>query len=235
MNIAVIVASGTGARMGQCVPKQFLSVRDKPVLIYTLESFQKNSGIDDIIVVTLEGWENVVKLYAEQFGISKLKQVVLGGETVQESIRNGVDALRDVASADDLIIIHDGVRPVVNQSVLNNVLKIAKEKGNAVSATLIKDQVQVIDNEESSIKYVDRVALRKVTTPQAYSYAVLKEAYRKAFEMKIGISSSSYTTTMMLDLGHRLYFAKGSDKNLKLTTQEDLDIFKALLDTAKIE
>ena len=121
-NIAVIIAGGSGNRMGQDIPKQFINVYDKPVLIYTLEGFQKHPQIDAIEVVCIEGWESVVMAYAKQFNISKLKWIVNGGNSGQESIRNGVYNLENIADSDDIIVIHDGIRPLVDASVLTDVL-----------------------------------------------------------------------------------------------------------------
>ena len=190
MNVALIIAGGSGHRMGQDIPKQFINVYDKPVLVYTLEGFQKHPKIDAIELVCIDGWHDVAWAYAKQFGIDKLKWVISGGETGQESIRNGVYNLEGICAEDDIVVIHDGIRPLVDHSVL---------------------------------------ADGRVQTPQAYRFGKLDWAYHKAFEEGIGIHGSSYTNTMMVELGERLYFAAGSDKNIKLTTRDDLEMFKAYL------
>lgn len=233
MNIAIIIAAGSGHRMGQDIPKQFINVYDKPVVIYTLEGFQRYPKIDAIEVVCLKGWQDVLKAYAKQFGITKLKWVVDGGETGQESIRNGVYNLEGIASSDDTIIIHDGIRPLVEDSVLSGVIAVCKEKGNAVTSMPYNEQIFVKDDDESTIKYIPRETLRRVSTPQAYKFGKLDWAYHEAFEKKIGIYGSSYTNTMMVELGERLYFASGSDKNIKLTTKDDLEMFKCYLKMEK--
>ncbi|MDN6731608.1 MAG: 2-C-methyl-D-erythritol 4-phosphate cytidylyltransferase [Atopostipes suicloacalis] len=235
MNIAVILESGTGNRMGKKVPKQFLTVYDKPIIIYTLEGFQNNERIDKIICVCLSGWEKVLKAYCEQFNIDKLIDIIPGGEVGQESIYNGLLSAKKYASNEDLVVIHDGVRPMVNDKVLNNVLETAYEKGNAVTSTRVTDQIQVATTENNSKGYYKRDGLRKVTTPQAYKFKFIMEAYERALKNSNGFSSSSYANTMLLDQGETLYFAEGSDKNLKLTTVEDLDIFKSLLKTERTE
>lgn len=229
MNVAVIIAAGSGQRMGQAIPKQFLNVNDKPVLIYTLEGFQKHPEIDAIEVVTLEGWIDFVWAYAEQFGITKLKWVVPGGKTGQESIRNGVYNLEGHCNEDDIVVIHDGVRPMVDAFVLSDVLNVCKEKGNAVTSMPYNEQIFLIDDEISTTRYIPRETLRRVSTPQAYKFGKLNWAYHEAFAKEIGIYGSSYTNTMMADLGERLYFAAGSDKNIKLTTKDNLEMFKAYL------
>lgn len=229
MNIAIIIAGGSGKRMGQDIPKQFINVYDKPVLLYTLIGFQKHAKIDMIEVVCINGWHDVVWAYAKQFGIGKLKWIVSGGETCQESIRNGVYYLEGKVSDDDIIIIHDGIRPLVDETVLTDVILKAMQYGNAVSALPYNEQIFVMDDEISTKKYIPRETLRRVSTPQAYKYGKLNWAYHEAYEKKIGIYGSAYTNTMMVELGERLYFASGSDKNIKLTTKDDLEMFKAYL------
>lgn len=229
MNIAIIIAGGSGQRMGQDIPKQFINIYDKPVIIYTLESFQRHPQIDAIEVVCIDGWHDILKSYAEQYGITKMKWIVSGGETGQESIRNGVFALEDKLSPDDIVIIHDGIRPLVEDFVLSDVIVKCKQYGNAVTSMPYNEQIFVIDDEISTTKYIPRETLRRVSTPQAYNFGKLDWAYHKAFEDRIGIYGSSYTNTMMVELGERLYFAVGSDKNIKLTTQDDLELFKGYL------
>lgn len=233
MNIAIVIAGGSGHRMGQDIPKQFINVYDKPVIIYTLESFQKHPQIDAIEVVCIDGWHDVLKAYAKQFGITKLKWVVNGGQTGQESIRNGVYNLEGVLKDDDIVIIHDGIRPLVDESVLSDVILKCNRYGNAVTSMPYNEQIFVIDDEISTVKYIPRETLRRVSTPQAYKFGKVDMAYHEAFEKKIGIYGSSYTNTMMVELGERLYFAAGSDKNIKLTTKDDLEMFKAYLKSDK--
>ena len=234
MNIAVIIAGGVGHRMGQDIPKQFINVYDKPVIIYTLESFQRHPLVDAIEVVCLEGWHDILWAYANQFGIDKLKWVVTGGNSAQESIRNGVDNLKGKCDDDDNIIIHDGIRPLVDDDVLNDVLDKCNQYGNGVTSLPYNEQIFVIDDEISTTKYIPRETLRRVSTPQAYKFEKLVWAYEKAFREEIGIYGSSYTNTMMVELGERLYFAKGSDKIIKLTTKDDLEILKGYM-TAEMD
>lgn len=234
MNIAIIIAGGLGQRMGHDIPKQFINVFDKPIILYTLESFQNHPLIDEIEVVCISDWEEVLMAYAKQFGITKLKWVVAGGDSAQESIRNGVNNIKDKFDGDSNVIIHDGIRPLVDEDVLNDVIDKCNTYGNGVSALPYNEQIFVIDDEISTTKYIPRETLRRVSTPQAYKLDKLVWAYDKAFREGIGIYGSSYTNTMMVELGERLYFAKGSDKNIKLTTEDDLEIFKGYI-TAKKE
>lgn len=229
MNIALIIAGGSGKRTLLDIPKQFINVNDKPIIIYTLESFQKHPDIHAIEVVCLDGWQEILKAYAAQFGITKLKWVATGGATGQESIRNGVFNLRDKVEKDDIIILHDGIRPLVEEEVISDVIVKCKQYGNAVTSLPYNEQIFVIKDESSTTQYIPRETLRRVQTPQAYNYSKLLWGYEEAFSKNIGITGSSYTNTMMVDLGETLYFAAGSDKNLKITTSDDIEIFKAML------
>ena len=234
-NIAIIIAGGVGSRMGQELPKQFINVFDKPILIYTLESFQKHPLIDCIELVCLDGWHDVVWAYAKQFNITKLKWIVSGGKTGQESIRNGVYGLEGKADNNDNIIIHDGIRPLVEASVLSDVINKCEQFGNAVTSMPYNEQIFVVneDDETTTTKFIPRETLRRVSTPQAYKFDLLLKKYKEAFEKEIGIYGSHYTNTMMVELGVTLHFAAGSDKNIKLTTKDDLEMFKAYLKSEK--
>ena len=235
MNIAILTAGGTGTRTHQDLPKQFLTVENKPIIIYTLEVFQQHPSIDEIYVSCLEGWSAVLEAYAKQFNITKLKWIVSGGSTGQESIRNGVFHLEGKCSGDDIIIIHDGIRPLVDETVLSDVIVKCQQYGNAVTSMPYNEQIFVVskDDETTTTQYIPRETLRRVSTPQAYKFGLLDSKYHEAFEKEIGIYGSSYTNTMMVELGERLHFAAGSDKNIKLTTKDDLEMFKSYLKSGK--
>lgn len=228
-NIAIIIAGGVGSRMGHDIPKQFIEVEGKPVLMYTLEGFQKHPMVDVIVLVCIDGWQEDVRRWCAQSGITKLRKIVTGGASGQESIRNGVFSLEGECAQDDVVIIHDGIRPLVDAFVLTDVIEKCLRYGNAVTSLPYNEQIFVVDDEISTVKYIPRETLRRVSTPQAYLFGRLDSAYHEAFERKIGIYGSSYTNTMMVELGERLYFAAGSDKNVKLTTPDDLEWFRAYL------
>lgn len=231
MNVALVIAGGVGSRMGQEIPKQFINVADKPIVIHTLESFQRHPEIDWIEVVCIEGWQDALRGYARQFGITKLQLVSAGGDSGQESIRNGVYALKEKLTPEDIVVIHDGVRPMLDVEVLTDVIRVCKEYGNAVTSTPYNEQIFEIDSEDATTthRYIPRDKLRRVATPQAYHFGELLGAYERAFAEGIGIGDSSYTNTMMVELGHTLHFAAGSDRNIKLTTPENLETFRAYL------
>ncbi len=235
MNIAVIIAGGQGHRMGKAIPKQFINVYDKPVMLYTLEGFERHPMVDAIEVVCVDGWQEAVWAYAKEYSVTKLKWVVDGGATAQESIRNGVYALEGKCAGDDIIIVHDSIRPLVEPAVLTDVITKALEYGNAVTSMPYNEQIFLVseDDPETTVSYIPRETLRRVSTPQAYRFDLLDGKYHEAYEKGIGIHGSAYANTMMVELGVRLRFAAGSDKNLKLTTKDDLEIFKGYLASVK--
>lgn len=139
--------------------------------------------------------------------------------------------LKEKCSVDDVIIIHDGIRPLVEPSVLTDVINKAHEYGNAVTSMPYNEQIFVInsDDETTTNKFIPRETLSRVSTPQAYKFDLLDLKYHEAFEKEVGIYGSHYTNTMMVELGVTLHFAAGSDKNIKLTTKDDLEMFKGYL------
>ena len=231
MTVAIVIAGGVGARMGANIPKQFVLVDGKPVLFYTLEAFERHPKVDVIELVLLDGWEKEVEAWKSQYGITKLRWIVKGGATGQESIRNGVYGLEGKCTADDIVIIHDGIRPLVEPAVLDDVIAKARQFGNGVTSMPYNEQIFLVDAEQpnTTTRFIPRETLRRVATPQAYQFGLLDEKYHEAFEKEVGIYGSSYTNTMMTELGVRLFFAAGSDRNIKLTTPGDIEIFKAMI------
>lgn len=234
MNIGLIIAGGVGARMNQDIPKQFLNVNDKPVIVYTLEAFQTHPEIDAIEVVCLEGWHDVLRAYAKQFGIAKLEGVVNGGKNGQDSIRNGLyDIYKRHNSKDDIVLIHDAIRPMVSHEIISENIRVCRELGNAITvvpctAAMLKTYDSISSNEQ-----VPRDNLKITQTPQTFFIEDVIGAHKEALEK--GITNSVASCTMYIELGRQLHLALGSEKNLKLTTSEDIEIFKALLQAKKAE
>lgn len=232
MNTALIIAGGTGQRMGQDIPKQFLHVNDKPVIIYTLEVFQKHPNIDEIEVVCLEGWHEVLKAYAKQFGITKLVNVVNGGLNGQDSIRNGVmDIASRHLSEDDIVVIHDSIRPMVSLDVITDNIRVCKQYGNAT--TVVPCNTAMLKSEDAvvSTSQLSRDQVKMTQTPQSFHLKEFVGVHKEALEK--GIVASVASCTLYVELGRNVYLSKGSEKNLKLTTTDDVEIFKALLTTKK--
>lgn len=226
MNVAVILAGGTGKRVGQDVPKQFLNVEDKPIMIYTLEAFDRHDIIDAILVTCIKGWEQIIQAYACDYGIKKLKWVVTGGEDVQASIENALEELKNHCAANDTIIIHDAVRPMIHYEIIEDCIRVCNEYGSGLSAvrcqeTIIRSMDGIKGNEG-----IARSEIMRVQTPQAYPFYKVLWALDEA--KKQGIKESVYINTLFIELGETMYFSLGSNKNIKITTMEDVDIFQGL-------
>lgn len=229
MTVALLTAAGTATRMHQDIPKQFIHVENKPVIIYTLEAFQRHPSIDAIIVVTLESWESVLWAYAKQFNISKLKWVVPGGGTGQESIKKGLDVLSEEISEEDTVIIHDGNRPLVSSEIISDSLATFSKHGNAVAVIPCTEVVFESNNGFSSHVSTNREKLFRTQTPHTYKLKDLLWAHKLAAEKHINGTAAS--CMLMKELGVESFFSKGSEENIKITTMDDLKIFKALLNT----
>lgn len=232
-NIALIIAGGTGARMGQDIPKQFLTVNEKPVIIYTLEAFQNHPDIDAISVVCVKGWEQVLLAYCKQFNISKIEYIMEGGENGQSSIRNGITKLHEKYGENDIVLIHDAIRPMVSQTIITDCLNVTKEKGCAITCIPCAEaMLQTTDGSSSDSDY-PRANLKRTQTPQGFYVDKLFDLHARALEK--GITNSIASCTLMVEMGEKVYFSQGSEKNIKLTTVEDIDIFKALLAASRSE
>lgn len=233
-NIALIIAGGVGARMGQDIPKQFINVNDKPVIVYTMEAFQKHPAIDSIEIVCLEGWHDVVRAYAKQFGIAKLESIVSGGVNGQASIHNGIkDISERHIDADDIVLIHDAIRPMISTNIISDNIRVCREKGNAITVVPCTAAMLKTFDSVASEEQVARDNLKITQTPQAFFLRDILDAHREALEK--GITNSVASCTLYIELGRKLYLSMGSEKNLKLTTTEDIEIFKALLNSQKSE
>ena len=226
-NIGLIIAGGSGARMHQDIPKQFLTVNEKPVIVYTLEAFERHPEIDAIAVVCIEGWENVLWAYAKQFNITKLKYVAPGGANGQGSIRNGVFELEKHFASDDLVLIHDAIRPMVSSEIISDCIRVATKHGNAITVIPCAEAMIVTDDGVSSDNSYPRDQLKRTQTPQAFRLGEICDLHRSALEQ--GITNSVASVTLMIEMGRKVYCSAGSEKNIKLTTVDDIDIFKALL------
>ena len=233
MVVALLTAAGMGTRMGQDIPKQFMHVENKPLIIHTMEAFQRHPSIDAIVVVTLPAWTDVLKAYAAQFNITKLKLVGPGGATGQESIHNGLMAIKEEMTEDDTIVmIHDGNRCLVSSEIISDSLATFKAHGSAVAAIPCVEAVfRSSDNGLSSTISIPREQLFRTQTPHTYKLKQLLWAHEEA--QRRNITNTAASCTLMQQLGETVYFSKGSEENLKITTVDDMMIFKALLHTKK--
>ena len=225
--IGLLIAGGVGERMGQDIPKQFLTVNDRPVIVYTLEVFEHHPEIDTIAVVCVKGWEQILWSYARQFNIKKLKHVIMGGYCGQESICNGVFELEKFYASDDIVLIHDAIRPMVSPDIISDCIRVTRQFGNAISVIPCAEAMLTTEDSIISTGVFNRDKLKRTQTPQGFHIGEICQVHREA--LKAGILNSTASCTLFIDMGKQVYFSMGSEKNVKLTTVEDIDIFKALL------
>lgn len=227
MNTALILAGGTGQRVGADIPKQFLKIRDTPIIAYTLSVFQTHPDIDRIMVVCVSGWEDEVLKCKERYGVDKLCQIVPGGSNSMESISHGIDAAYADGKTDDIVIIHDSVRPLIDEDIISNCIEVCKIHGNGCSSIDMQETIVRTTDRVCGNINIDRSDIKRVQTPQAYRLGDVKKLYDDAYAK--GITESIYTNTLLIEMGGMIYFSKGSTLNVKITTANDLDIFEALL------
>ena len=229
MNIAVVLAGGTGTRVGANIPKQFIEVMGKPILAYTLDNFQDDPEIEAIEVVCHKDWVDHVREICEQYDISKLRWLTTGGETFQESTMNGIFNLKDKISPDDIVVVSFGVSPFCTPDIINDSIRIAKEHGNVISAEDSPLCTCIKDDEFSTTQNLIRETIKGFSNPWTFRYGELVEAYEEVQKRGILNDLEPHTTSVYLALGKRLWFSKSSGYNFKITLKEDLDKFEGLL------
>ncbi|MEG0835225.1 MAG: IspD/TarI family cytidylyltransferase [Christensenellaceae bacterium] len=225
-NYAILLAGGVGKRMESEIPKQFLTVDGKPIIIYSIENFQQNPQIEKIAVVCVQNWIGHLRELIKKYSLNKVEWIVEGGTTCHDSIRNGVFFLKDKIDPDDCIVIHDAVRPVLPQKALNEVLRVAHDKGNASSSIACHPPIVYTDDFISGISDVDREHVMLTVSPQAYKYSLALKCYEKAEQENR--HDFTFTSSLLIHCGKRVYFAKGTTSNIKITQKEDLVLFEAL-------
>ena len=230
-NLALILSGGSGARMNQDIPKQFLTINERPVIIYTLEAFQRHPEIDAIAVVCLEGWEKFLWAYAKQFNITKLKHVVTGGENRQASSRIGLYELEKHFNPEDIVLIHDGNRPLVSAEIISNCILNTRNYGSAIGVLSCTGSVMITEDGFNSKAQYPRDKIKVGQTPNGFILGKICDIHRRALEA--GITNSIGSHTLMVELGETVRLYYGSEKNIKLTTVEDIEIFKSLLEAQK--
>ena len=226
-NYVILLAGGVGKRMQSEVPKQFLEINNKPIIVYTIENFQRSDQVEKIIVVCVKEWIEHVHELIHQYSLTKVEWIIEGGATSHDSIRNGVFFLKDKINPEDFIIIHDAVRPILPQKVINEVIRVAYENGNASSSTACHPPIVYTDDFKSGITDIDREHVMLTASPQAYRFDLALECYVKAEQENK--HSFTFTSSLLIHYGKRVYFAKGTTNNIKITQKEDLALFSALL------
>lgn len=230
MNIAVIFAGGVGKRMRtNGVPKQFLEVYGKPIIIYTLEKFENNNNIDAIIISCLEEKIDYCRKLVDKYDITKVRAIVKGGKTGQESIYNGLKAAEQISETDeDIVLVHDGVRPLIDDEIINNNIKCVKENGTAITCVECKETVVLLDDDDKIKGVTDRSKSRLARAPQSFYLKDILKAHEQA--IKDGNTDVIDSCTLMRMYGKEVAIVVGKSENIKITTPDDYYMFKAMLD-----
>lgn len=230
MNIGVIFAGGVGSRMhSKERPKQFLELYNKPIIIHTLEHFENNNEIDAVVVACKEEWISYLEKLLYKFRIEKVRKIVPGGKTGQLSIYNGLKAAKEISNNEkSIVLIHDGVRPLISPQLLSDNIKCVKEYGSAVTAGVVKETIVVVD-EDLNVEHVpSRAHSRVAKAPQSFWLDDILSAHEKA--LAEGMDNSIDSCTLMKSFGKKLHMVDGPYENIKITTPDDFYTMRAILE-----
>ena len=227
--MAMILAGGTGTRVGADIPKQFIKVKNKPILVYTIENFQNNKNVDAIEIVAHKSWMDECKKYVAEYNLDKVRWYTTGGDTFQESVINGVEHLKGKITDDDIVLISFGVSPYTTDEIIDDSIRVCEKYGNAIAAEDMVLSTCIMDDEISSTQNIIRETLKGFSNPWTFNFGELCEVYDTAAKTGILEKVEPHTTSVYFELGKRLYFSKTNRKNFKITTPEDLEIFEALV------
>lgn len=226
-NYVVLLAGGVGKRMHSDTPKQFLEIEGKPVIVYTLEAFQRNDNIKKIVIVCVKNWIGYLQDLVKKYSLTKVEWIIEGGSTSHDSIRNGIFFLRDRIEPDDYVVVHDAVRPVLPQKAIDEVLRIAHINGNASSSIACHPPIVYTEDFKSGITDIDRNHVMLTASPQAFRYSLALKCYEKAEQENR--HDFTFTSSLLIYCGERVFFARGTTNNIKITQKEDLPLAEALL------
>ena len=228
MNIALVLAAGTGERMNNNTPKQFMMVNDKPLFIYSVEAFQNNESVNAIVIATNEQYIDQVTQWCKKYNVSKLRAVIKGGSTRQESVYNGLNEIeRIIESPKDVVLIHDSARPLVSQRIIKDNIKVCEQFGAVDTVIKASDTIIKSNNERTIGEILNRQELYQTQTPQTFMFGLIKEAHEKALKEKV--PNVTDDCRLVMHFGTDIHFVNGDKMNFKVTTPEDLEILKAIL------
>lgn len=230
MNVAVILAGGVGLRVGANKPKQFIEILGKPILAYTIDIFQNHPDIDAIEIVCVENYIDYLKEMIVKYNFDKVKWITPGGADFTHSVMNGMNNLKGKVSDNDNLLFHFGASPFISDEIITDTIRVCNEKGNAISTTPFYLLSGYKDEDgKSSSKYIDRETIACMNTPHAFKFKLINDIYDNAIKTGIINEVEPHTTTLMYKMGIPIYFSKGSQSNIKITTKEDLDLFEGFV------
>ena len=236
MNVALILAGGVGTRLGAKIPKQFIEVLGKPVLAYTIGAFERHPEIDAVLVVCVKPYIEYMWEIKEKYELTKVQWITEGGDTFQGSVLNGINYLEDKINKEDIVLIHFGASPFITNDIISDCIRVCKEKGNAISTTDFyllsgkkKMNESVIEPDNYTDEYINRDTVAIMNTPHAFKYGFVADMYKEAIESGVIDTVEPHTTTLMYAMRKPIYFALGSQNNIKITRKEDLELFEGYL------
>lgn len=225
-NAVIILAGGKSGRNNQNIPNQFINIHEKPMLVYCLEAYQVHPAIDDIYIVCLKGWEDIVRAYARQYRITKLRGLIPGGASGIASLKNGIDCIKRRYEPEDTILIQEATRPLVNPETISKLLQVCAEKGSATTCHMMNDYVQ-FNISGGKTQYVDRDSIVALQSPEAHRLSLLLDVFEKAKAQRHPLAESC-CAMLMHNLGYPINFIEGGFNNIKIVREEDLTVFSAL-------
>ena len=225
MITAIILAGGVGSRVGYSIPKQFVMIQGKPVIAYTISTYQEMEEIDSIEVVCIHDYIGYMRQIVEENSLTKVKWIIPGGDTYHESLIKGIYNLREHLSDDDIVIIQDSAAPFTSEDVIRDSIRVCREKGNANSGTPTYIVLGSNDGDGTSSRSLDRSSVIQLACPHTFPYGYIYDLYKRA-EREGLLEKAGYTTELMGLVGDTVYISKGCQTNLKITTKEDLELFE---------
>lgn len=228
MNYVILLAGGIGNRVGAGIPKQFINVFGKPIIAYTMQRFQEHPNIDAILLVCVDGFQSKLQKIVNDNKISKVIKIVKGGVEYENSIMNGVIGLKGIATPDDIVMIHWAASPFVSDEIISDNIKVCRQKGNAMSASYSYLLYGTNDG-DCAKEVINRDTFKTLSAPQSFLYKNIVDIYKEAMERNFFDYVEPHTTAFMVKLGIPIYFSKGSQTNIKITTKEDVELFRGYL------
>lgn len=232
MNVALVFAGGIGRRMNLEIPKQFIKLYDKPIILHTIQAFENNENIDAIIVVMIDSWKNELQELLKKYHIKKVQHIVSGGETGQLSIFNGLKCAIDHYPDDSIILIHDGVRPFINNNLINENIHSVRKYGSAISSVYSKETNIILDEAKNIIEIPNKNNCAIAKAPQSF---ILKDIYKVHLEaQKKGIKNATDSASLMFEFDKKMHIIETGYDNIKITTPEDVELAKSIYNRNKV-
>ena len=234
MNIAVILAGGSGSRVGFDIPKQFVEICGKPMIVHCIEVFQNHPEVDGIVLVCIKEYIDKMMELTSQYKLDKVWKIVNGGATFMDSCKNGVYSLAGACTEEDIVLVTSGDRPLISKDTITKAIAVCREKGNAMVSSPCSFCICATEDQQSSTQLLVRNGLRTMATPWVFKFGMLYDVLKKN-DAGIIKTDEPYPYALLLQSGQRIYFSENNTENIKVTFKEDFKIAEALMDNRKKE